>query len=53
MHECPICGCACDCDGDDTWLDAPDDCECELRCAEEGEEQDDGYDYWEDYGEDD
>jgi hypothetical protein len=31
MHDCPNCGMACDCDLEDTWLEAPDDCchECE------------------------
>lgn len=28
MHECPWCGQECDCDGEDTWLEAPDDCTC-------------------------
>jgi len=28
MHECPTCGQACDCDGDDLWRSAPMDCEC-------------------------
>lgn len=28
MHECPFCGQACDCDGEDTWLNAPIDCQC-------------------------
>lgn len=30
MHECPFCGQACDCDGEDTWLDAPIDCMCDC-----------------------
>lgn len=29
MHECPECMQACDCDGDDTWMDAPDNCSCD------------------------
>lgn len=31
MHECENCGQACDCDGEDTWLETPDDCshDCE------------------------
>lgn len=28
MHECPWCGQACDCDGEDTWLNPPEDCRC-------------------------
>lgn len=28
MHECPNCGQACDCDGDDVWRDPPADCQC-------------------------
>jgi len=31
MHECCNCGQACDCDGEDTWLDQPRDCECECN----------------------
>jgi hypothetical protein len=27
MHECPACGMACDCDGDDLWNE-----EAECRC---------------------
>lgn len=33
MHTCPDCGMACDCDGEDTWLDAPYD--CYHPCAED------------------
>ena len=33
MHECPDCGQACDCDGEDTWFDWDSDealnCECD------------------------
>lgn len=36
MHECPDCGQACDCDGEDTWFEAPDDCTHE--CEEENDE---------------
>ena len=28
MHECPACGQACDCDGEDHEQSAPDDCVC-------------------------
>lgn len=35
MHECPHCGQACDCDGDDLEGPAPDDCACPCDgCAE-------------------
>lgn len=35
MHECPACGQACDCDGDDLEGPAPDDCGCPCDgCAE-------------------
>lgn len=37
MHECPYCGQACDCDGDDTWLNPPGDCSC--PCEEDGEDE--------------
>lgn len=30
MHECPWCGMVCDCDGEDTWLNAPMDCQCDC-----------------------
>jgi len=40
MHDCPFCFQACDCDGEDTWLEAPDDCSHEC----EEEELDDWYD---------
>lgn len=37
MHECPVCGQACDCDGEDTWLDAPLDCDHDCdECDEVG-----------------
>lgn len=35
MHECPWCGQACDCDGEDTWVDTLD---CTHLCEEEDEE---------------
>lgn len=31
MHECWNCGQACDCDGEDTWWDNYEDCECECE----------------------
>lgn len=36
MHECPECGMACDCDGEDVWNDAPPDCnhECDIQYDE-------------------
>lgn len=39
MHECPFCGQACDCDGEDTWLNPPGHCQCEC--------EDDSEDDWE------
>ena len=41
MHECPDCGQACDCDGEDTWndYDSPDAKNCTHDC-EEYEEDD-------------
>lgn len=33
MHECPICGQACDCCGDDLWNDA-EAANCEHDCGE-------------------
>ena len=30
MHECPSCGFDCDCDGEDTWNEAPYRCRCEC-----------------------
>ena len=36
MHECPNCGYACDCDGEDLWNDAAaGDCECPCDPDEE------------------
>lgn len=28
MHQCPVCGIMCYCDGDDSWQDAPPGCDC-------------------------
>ena len=34
MHECPNCGQACDCIGDDTWNDLESlECECDCEWA--------------------
>ncbi|MCU0502519.1 MAG: hypothetical protein MUC51_12295 [Anaerolineae bacterium] len=43
MHDCPHCGQACDCDGEDTWNDAAQ-MGCDHRCEEEDDEDafDDG-----------
>ena len=32
MHECPECGQACDCDGEDTWFDYYFDIDCNHEC---------------------
>jgi hypothetical protein len=42
MHDCPDCGSACDCDGEDTWIDAHSD-ECVHEC--EPEPDDEAWDY--------
>lgn len=41
MHECPECGQACDCDGEDTWFD---DLQTSLNCTHDCEEFDDDND---------
>lgn len=41
MHECPECGQACDCDMEDTWLNAP--FFCTHQCEEEDDDPD-GFD---------
>jgi hypothetical protein len=43
MHECPNCGQACDCIGDDTWMDSESlycqhDCEDDVDYLDEGGE---------------
>jgi hypothetical protein len=38
MHECPVCGLACDCDGEDTWFDSIE-C-CEHDCGPDEDEDD-------------
>lgn len=40
MHECPECGQACDCLGDDTW-DATESIECMHVCSDDGDD-----DFW-------
>lgn len=30
MHACPRCGMACDCDGDDLYVECWDDCDCQC-----------------------
>lgn len=35
MHECPDCGFACDCDGEDTWFEEYPDCECDCYNSDE------------------
>lgn len=37
MHDCPYCEQACDCDGEDTWFDEPEDI-CTHDCEEEEED---------------
>lgn len=51
MHDCPKCGMACDCDGEDTWLNAPDNCACDHEGS--GCEDDDDIGYDEDLEDDD
>lgn len=46
MHECPNCGQACACDGEDTWFDEWANCEC--PCDDE-EADDDLYGDEDDY----
>lgn len=48
MHECPICGQACDCDGEDIWNeDAQTIINCthyiEFGCDDPEDEEDDMY----------
>jgi len=49
MHDCPVCQGACDCDGEDTWLNAPPDCDhCdgdEYDFAREADYEDELEDY--------
>jgi hypothetical protein len=51
MHECPNCGQACDCIGDDTWNDLEAlECECQCEFLEDNMDDDfydeDCYDDW-------
>jgi hypothetical protein len=47
MHECPNCGQACDCDGEDTWYDFDSEevydccCDCEFSDEESDEDYED------------
>lgn len=52
MHSCPWCYMACDCDGDDTWIDWPFNLDC-THCPD-GEPVDDDkeHDYDDDYDDD-
>lgn len=51
MHECPSCGFDCDCDGEDTWNEAPVRCRCQCEDLYDepsdpwGDEQDCGCKY--------
>lgn len=46
MHECPYCGQACDCIGDDTWCDAEAEF-CQCDCVDEDEDNWYGDEDWE------
>ena len=37
MHDCPCCSETCDCDGEDHWQDAPDD--CQHQCPAEADDE--------------
>lgn len=39
MHSCPECGQACDCDGEDTWLESSED-DCEHNCEPLDDDED-------------
>lgn len=39
MHECPQCGQACDCDGEDVWHDYPYNLNCTHECEDEDEDE--------------
>jgi len=48
MHECPECGQACDCDGEDTWIGWPANIECSHDCEDEWRDEsdfDEDYEY--------
>jgi hypothetical protein len=40
MHECPECGQACDCDGEDTWMTSAAN-DCTHGCDEPDDDYDD------------
>jgi hypothetical protein len=44
MHDCPECGMACDCDGEDTWVGWPANIDCSHDCEEEWDRDDDQFD---------
>lgn len=46
MHECPECGQACDCDGEDTWMDYVTDCVHECDPDYDDEEERDWDEEW-------
>lgn len=50
MHECPECGQACDCDGEDTWIGYPYNLDCTHDCEDEWREDYDNFD--DDYDDD-
>jgi hypothetical protein len=44
MHECPNCGQACDCIGDDLWNDLEaEHCQCDCENEYDDEWDDDGF----------
>jgi len=42
MHDCPECGGTCDCDGEDHFQEAPEDCSHECPEVEDDDFVDDG-----------
>lgn len=55
MHECPECGQACDCDGEDTWNDigSSDWLNCSHECEFDDDDFDGGYSAYQDDLDDD
>lgn len=49
MHECPECGQACDCDGEDTWVGWPANLDCTHDCEDEWGDDQDNNDWDDDY----
>jgi hypothetical protein len=47
MHDCPECGEACDCDGEDTWFENYPN--CAHQCAEEDDDDVLSNGYWDRY----